>query len=89
MVRYSGGFLAAHRAGIHRIILPKSNQKDLKEIPDEVREVIEFLLVERIDEVLPLAFAASPQGTSIVADPASNRQRPQTHAPVSASEPTN
>ncbi len=52
--------LAAHRAGIRRIILPKPNQKDLKEIPNEVQAVIEFLLVERIDEVLPLAFA-SPQ----------------------------
>lgn len=53
--------LAAHRAGIRRIILPKSNQKDLKEIPDEVQAVIEFLLVERIDEVLPLAFASKQE----------------------------
>ena len=53
--------LAAHRAGIRRIILPKSNQKDLKEIPDEVQTVIEFLLVERIDEVFPFAFASNQE----------------------------
>ncbi|THJ21553.1 MAG: endopeptidase La [Nitrospira sp. CG24E] len=48
--------LAAHRAGIKRIILPKSNEKDLKEVPQEVREALTFILVERIEEVLPAVF---------------------------------
>ena len=48
--------LAAHRAGIKRVILPKSNEKDLKEVPQEVREALTFILVERIEEVLPAAF---------------------------------
>ncbi len=48
--------LAAHRAGITRVILPKSNEKDLKEVPQEVREDLTFILVERIEEVLPAAF---------------------------------
>ena len=48
--------LAAHRAGIKRIILPKSNEKDLKDVPHEVRENLTFILVERIEEVLPAAF---------------------------------
>lgn len=48
--------LAAHRAGIKRVILPKSNEKDLKEVPQEVREDLTFILVERIEEVLPAAF---------------------------------
>lgn len=48
--------LAAHRAGLRRIILPKSNEKDLKEIPDEVRQDLEFTLVHTIDEVLQSAF---------------------------------
>jgi ATP-dependent Lon protease len=48
--------LAAHRAGIKRIILPKSNEKDLKEVPQEVRDDLTFILVERIEEVLPAAF---------------------------------
>ena len=48
--------LAAHRAGIKRVILPKSNEKDLKEVPQEVREDLVFILVERIEEVLPAVF---------------------------------
>jgi ATP-dependent Lon protease len=49
--------LAAHRAGIRRIILPKANEKDLKDIPQEVRDDLTFILVERIEEVLRSAFA--------------------------------
>ena len=48
--------LAAHRAGIRRIILPKANEKDLKDVPQEVRDELKFILVERIEEVLPAAF---------------------------------
>ena len=48
--------LAAHRAGIKRIILPKANEKDLKDVPQEVRDELTFILVERIEEVLPEAF---------------------------------
>jgi ATP-dependent Lon protease len=48
--------LAAHRAGIKRIILPKANEKDLKDVPKEVRDDLTFILVERIEEVLPAAF---------------------------------
>ena len=48
--------LAAHRAGIKRIILPKANEKDLKDVPQEVRDELTFILAERIEEVLPAAF---------------------------------
>ena len=47
--------LAAYRGGIREIILPKENDKDLDEIPQEVREQMEFHLVESMDEVLRLA----------------------------------
>ena len=47
--------LAAYRGGITEVILPKENEKDLEEIPAEVREVMEFHLVESMDEVLRLA----------------------------------
>lgn len=50
--------LAARRAGIRRIILPKENEKDLRELPDHVRQEMEFIFVERIEEVLT---AAIPQ----------------------------
>lgn len=47
--------LAAHRSGIRRILLPKANEKDLKDIPEAVRNEIEFLFPESIEEVLTLA----------------------------------
>jgi ATP-dependent Lon protease len=47
--------LAAYRGGILEIILPKENEKDVEEIPTEVRESMEFHLVESMDEVLRLA----------------------------------
>jgi len=51
--------LAAHRFGIDTIILPKDNEKDLVEVPEEVREVMTINLVETIDEVLSLALEDS------------------------------
>ena len=47
--------LAAHRFGIDTIILPKDNEKDLPEVPEEVRNALCINLVETIDEVLALA----------------------------------
>jgi ATP-dependent Lon protease len=47
--------LAAYRGGINEIILPRENEKDIEEIPAEVREAMEFHLVESMDEVLRLA----------------------------------
>ncbi|HCJ58016.1 MAG TPA: endopeptidase La, partial [Clostridiaceae bacterium] len=44
--------LAANRAGIKKIILPKENEKDLEEIPNNVRKAMEFVLVDSMDEVL-------------------------------------
>ena len=52
--------LAAHRAGLRRIILPKANEKDLKEIPAEVRDDLQIFLVQRLDEVLQAAFHDAP-----------------------------
>lgn len=47
--------LAAFRADIREIVLPKDNEKDLEDIPDEVRDQLEVHLVESMDEVLSLA----------------------------------
>src|SRR2546425_10271260 len=47
--------LAAHRFGIDTIILPKDNEKDLPEVPEEVRNALNINLVETIDEVIALA----------------------------------
>jgi len=50
--------LAARRAGLHSVILPKGNQKDLRDLPEEVRNEMQFLFAERIEDVLK---AAIPQ----------------------------
>ena len=47
--------LAAYRAGVKILILPKENQKDLVEIPDEIKKNIKFVFVKTMDEVLKLA----------------------------------
>ena len=49
--------LAAHRAGVKTIILPKDNEKDLADIPKPVLDVLDLHLVESMDEVLKIALA--------------------------------
>jgi ATP-dependent Lon protease len=48
--------LAAHRAGLTTVILPKRNEKDLDDLPDEVRNTMLFVLAESIDEAFKVAF---------------------------------
>jgi ATP-dependent Lon protease len=52
--------LAAHRAGIKMVIVPKENEKDLVDIPSNVLKDLNVKLVERIDEVLEAAFVPRP-----------------------------
>jgi ATP-dependent Lon protease len=47
--------LAAHRAGIRDVILPRGNERDLRDVPTDVRDGIHFHFVERMDEVIQLA----------------------------------
>jgi ATP-dependent Lon protease len=47
--------LAARRAGIHHVILPRDNEMDLRQLPDNVRSEMQFTLAERIEDVLPAA----------------------------------
>lgn len=47
--------IAAHRAGIEKIIISKRNEKDLKDVPEEVRQALKIELVETAAEVLKLA----------------------------------
>jgi ATP-dependent Lon protease len=46
--------LAARRAGIHRVVLPQGNKKDLRELPDHVRQEMQFHFVDRVEEVLSI-----------------------------------
>lgn len=50
--------LAAHRAGLKNIILPKDNEKDITEIPESVREELTFFPVDHLDQVLEQALVA-------------------------------
>jgi len=52
--------LAAHRAGIKTVIIPKDNEKDLEDISAEVRRDLEVVLVEHMDEVLDVALVPGP-----------------------------
>jgi ATP-dependent Lon protease len=49
--------LAAHRAGIHTIILPKRNERDIDDIPDEARRELLFVFADRMEEVLDAALS--------------------------------
>ena len=44
--------IAAHRAGIEKILLPKDNMADLEDVPPEIKEEVTFVPVERVEEVL-------------------------------------
>lgn len=44
--------LAAHRAGIKRVILPKDNEKDLKDVPQEIKDELTFVFAETIEDVI-------------------------------------
>jgi ATP-dependent Lon protease len=59
--------LAARRAGIKRIILPKQNQTDLRELPDPVRQETEFIFAEKIEDVLRAALPNVVGSLSLVA----------------------
>ncbi len=47
--------LAAHRAGLFEVILPKDNEKDLAEVPENLRNAMKLHFVETMDHVLQLA----------------------------------
>jgi ATP-dependent Lon protease len=62
--------LAAARAGIERVIIPKLNEKDLPEVPEEVRQKVTFIPAENVDEVLAVALEKRP------GEPAESRKKP-------------
>jgi ATP-dependent Lon protease len=68
--------LAAHRAGLPTIIFPKKNEKDLTDIPRRVRQHINFVPAENMNEVLSAALTAGP--------PLAGKQRSPRHRKVSA-----
>ena len=44
--------MAAHRAGIRKVLLPKDNEPDIEDIPETVRKEMEFVLLSSVDDAL-------------------------------------
>ncbi|MEX0908884.1 MAG: endopeptidase La [Gemmatimonadaceae bacterium] len=78
--------LAAYRAGLREVLLPKTNEKDLRDIPDEVKKAMVFTFASTMDEVLHHALLAAPDPALADAVPADS---PAAHAadPPPAIEP--
>jgi ATP-dependent Lon protease len=52
--------LAALRAGIKTVMLPKRNEKDLEDVPKEARDKLEFVFLERVDDAIRAAMGVEP-----------------------------
>jgi ATP-dependent Lon protease len=66
--------VAAHRANLKRVLIPNDNESDLADVPDLIKNDLEIIPVEHMDQVLPLAFsrplkAEQPQITAAVEEP--------------------
>jgi ATP-dependent Lon protease len=66
--------LAAHRAGIKRVLVPDRNKADLDEVPKEVRDELEFVFVSKLDEVLQAALESMPQPSQAYLDEVAKAQ---------------
>ncbi|MCH9696993.1 MAG: endopeptidase La [Gammaproteobacteria bacterium] len=66
--------LAAHRGGLNTILIPKQNEKDLIEVPDDVKSDLDIRLVQWIDEVLDVALIEAPRPVTDK-NPASKRDK--------------
>lgn len=77
--------LAAHRGGIKTVIIPKENEKDLRDIPDNIKADLKVIPVDWIDEVLDLALESKPDAVGEIlakedsAAPSDEKTRPSTH----------
>ena len=63
--------LAAHRAGITRVMLPARNRKDFEDIPESARNALEFVWLEHVDDAIETVVGADPE-------PARNLEAPKT-----------
>jgi ATP-dependent Lon protease len=59
--------VAAHRAGIHKVLLPARNRKDLEDVPQSVRQELEFAFCERVDDVIREALGIQLNVTPVTA----------------------
>jgi ATP-dependent Lon protease len=57
--------LAAYRAGLRQVLMPKANEKDLRDIPDEVKQSMTFTFVGTMDDVLHIALLPHTEPTLV------------------------
>ena len=74
--------LAAHRGGIKTVLIPQENQKDLKEIPDNVKGDLTIIPVSWIDEVLDVALLEQPTATVKTTQAATNEEEKPINSPL-------
>ncbi len=80
--------LAAYRAGLRQLIMPKSNEKDLRDVPDEVKKQISFHFVSTMDEVLRLALLPAENDDLNVPDQRAEKSVRDTEASVPVTSET-
>jgi len=78
--------VAAHRAGIKRVIIPKDNEADLSEVPDFLKQDLDIHPVEHMDQVLPLAFIQPLRVSTQQLYTATDGQHPSTSGQQQAAE---
>ena len=76
--------LAAYRAGLREVIMPKGNEKDLRDVPTEVRQNMAFTFVATMDEVLRLALLPAPEPS--LADQVAAETSPTSDRPAAEAE---
>jgi len=76
--------LAAYRAGLREVIMPKGNEKDLRDVPPEVRQNMAFTFASTMDEVLRLALLPAPDPA--IADQVSAESPPPADRPAAEAE---
>jgi len=69
--------LAAHLSGARMVILPKKNEKDLRDIPEEIRKSMKLVLVDSMDQVLDSALRRRPKAMTIPGPEKGPTERPQ------------
>ncbi|MEG9531696.1 endopeptidase La [Mannheimia indoligenes] len=74
--------LAAHRGGITTVIIPKENEKDLEEIPENAKAALRIHAVETIDEVLAIALENPPMGIEVLPKAEIKVKKPRAKATV-------
>ena len=73
--------IAAHRSGIEKVLLPKENQKDIEDIPEEVRNELTFVFVDTIEDVLKEALGVDLPECDLKFDVLLNKPEDKDHTP--------